>query len=104
MEDALYTALDMPPKFSPLTIDGTAKLMMAGAMGRFYGLNPKADYDNVEMLVYVGTNPMVSHAHNTGMFYPGRTDQLHATVLYDEPRVLLVPLDHHLAGKESITP
>jgi DNA-binding transcriptional LysR family regulator len=25
------------------------------------------------------------------------------TVLYDEPRVLLVPLDHRLAGKESVT-
>jgi anaerobic selenocysteine-containing dehydrogenase len=72
MEEALYEALDKPPKFSPLTIDGTAKVLMAGAMGRFYGLNPKTDYDNVEMLIYVGTNPMVSHAHNTGMFNPGR--------------------------------
>jgi DNA-binding transcriptional LysR family regulator len=25
------------------------------------------------------------------------------TILYDEPRALLVPLDHRLAGKESIT-
>ena len=25
------------------------------------------------------------------------------TVLYDEPRVLLVPLDHRLAGKESVS-
>jgi DNA-binding transcriptional LysR family regulator len=24
-------------------------------------------------------------------------------VLYDEPRVLLVPLDHRLAGKESVS-
>ncbi|MGH3500070.1 MAG: LysR substrate-binding domain-containing protein, partial [Nocardioidaceae bacterium] len=34
---------------------------------------------------------------------PFPTDQLDVTVLYDEPRVLLVPLDHRLAGKESIT-
>jgi DNA-binding transcriptional LysR family regulator len=34
---------------------------------------------------------------------PFPTDQLHVTVLYDEPRLLLVPLDHRLAGKESIT-
>ena len=34
---------------------------------------------------------------------PFRTDRLHVTVLYDEPRVLLVPLDHRLAGKESVT-
>jgi DNA-binding transcriptional LysR family regulator len=30
-------------------------------------------------------------------------DRLHVTMLYDEPRVLLVPLDHRLAGKESVT-
>jgi DNA-binding transcriptional LysR family regulator len=34
---------------------------------------------------------------------PFPTDQLHVTVLYDEPRVLVVPLDHRLAGKESVT-
>ena len=34
---------------------------------------------------------------------PFPTDQLHVTVLYDEPRVLLVPLDHRLAGKEYVT-
>jgi anaerobic selenocysteine-containing dehydrogenase len=70
MADALYRALRRPPKFSPLTIDGTAKVMIAGAMGGFPGLNPKTDYDGVEMLIYVGTNPMVSHAHNTGMYNP----------------------------------
>ena len=34
---------------------------------------------------------------------PFPTDELHVTVLYDEPRVLVVPLDHRLAGKESVT-
>ncbi|MFI7148032.1 LysR family transcriptional regulator [Nonomuraea sp. NPDC050022] len=34
---------------------------------------------------------------------PFPTDGLHVTVLYDEPRALLVPVDHHLAGKESVT-
>ena len=34
---------------------------------------------------------------------PFPTDQLHVTILYDEPRVLVVPLDHRLAGKESVT-
>lgn len=70
MEQALYRALGTPPKFSPLTIDGTAKVMIAGAMGGSPALNPKTDYDHVDMLIYVGTNPMVSHAHNTGMYNP----------------------------------
>jgi DNA-binding transcriptional LysR family regulator len=34
---------------------------------------------------------------------PLQTDQLNVTVLYDEPRALLVPRDHRLAGKESVT-
>lgn len=34
---------------------------------------------------------------------PFPTDQLSVTVLYDEPRVLMVPVDHRLAGKESVT-
>ena len=28
---------------------------------------------------------------------------LHVTILYDEPRVLLLPRDHRLAGKASVT-
>jgi anaerobic selenocysteine-containing dehydrogenase len=70
LADTFYKALGAPPKFSPLTIDGTAKVLVASLIGGFPGLNPKTDYDNVEMLLYVGVNPMVSHGHNTGMFNP----------------------------------
>ncbi|MEU6847089.1 LysR substrate-binding domain-containing protein [Streptomyces sp. NPDC046716] len=34
---------------------------------------------------------------------PFPTGQLDVSVLYDEPRVLLVPLGHRLAGRESVT-
>src|SRR6201996_5229461 len=34
---------------------------------------------------------------------PLQTDGLHVTILYAEPRLLLVPLDHRRAGKESVT-
>jgi len=71
MEEAFWNALDQGPKFTPLSNDTTAKVMLAGAMGAFYGINPKTDYDNCKMVIYVGTNPMVSHAHNTGMYQPG---------------------------------
>lgn len=70
MANTFYQALGAPPKFSPLTIDGTAKVLAASVVGGFPGLNPKTDYENVEMLLYVGVNPMVSHGHNTGMFNP----------------------------------
>lgn len=34
---------------------------------------------------------------------PFPTDQLHVTILYAEPRVVVVPLGHRLAGKEQVT-
>lgn len=34
---------------------------------------------------------------------PFPTDQLYVTILYDEPRVLAVPIDHRLAGRKSVT-
>jgi DNA-binding transcriptional LysR family regulator len=34
---------------------------------------------------------------------PLATDGLQVTILYDEPRLLLVALDHRLAGKESVS-
>jgi DNA-binding transcriptional LysR family regulator len=34
---------------------------------------------------------------------PFATDGLHVTVLYDEPRELLVPRDHRLAGRDWVT-
>jgi DNA-binding transcriptional LysR family regulator len=34
---------------------------------------------------------------------PFSTDQLHVTILYDESRVVLIPLDHRLAGRQSVT-
>ena len=40
------------------------------SLGVLRGCTPKTDNDNVEMLLYVGVNPMVSHGHNTGMFNP----------------------------------
>jgi len=35
--------------------------------------------------------------------FPFETDPLHITVLYDEPRVLVVPTTHHLAGRQTIS-
>ena len=34
---------------------------------------------------------------------PLTTDRLRVTVLYDEPRVLVIPVSHRLAGRESVT-
>jgi anaerobic selenocysteine-containing dehydrogenase len=70
MGEAFYRGFGAPPKFSPLTIDGTAKVLVQSLVGGFPGLGGKTDYEHVDMLIYVGVNPMVSHGHNTGMFNP----------------------------------
>jgi anaerobic selenocysteine-containing dehydrogenase len=73
MAEAFYKSLGAPPKFSPLTIDGTAKVIVHCLVGGFPGLNPKADFENADMVLFVGSNPMVSHGHNTGMCNPAVT-------------------------------
>ena len=45
---------------------GTAKLITACLVGGFPGLNPKADLANVDMLLFVGSNPMVSMVNQAG--------------------------------------
>jgi len=73
MADTFFTNhLGAPPKFSPLTIDGTAKVLASTLIGGFPGLNPKTDYENVHMLLYVGVNPMVSHGHKHRHVQSGR--------------------------------
>lgn len=67
MAEALHVALGRPPRFSPLTIDGTAKALVAWQMGGFPGLTPHVDLAGAKLVVFVGTNPIVSHGHNNGL-------------------------------------
>jgi anaerobic selenocysteine-containing dehydrogenase len=61
--EALHAAIGTPAKFSPMTIDGTAKPLISDLVGGFVGLSGRPDYDNVDFLVFVGTNPVISHGH-----------------------------------------
>jgi anaerobic selenocysteine-containing dehydrogenase len=70
MSEALHAALGKPPRFSPLTIDGTAKALMSYQMGGFPGLSAHVDYERARMAVFIGTNPCVSHGHNIGFTAP----------------------------------
>jgi anaerobic selenocysteine-containing dehydrogenase len=63
MAQSLQAAIGTPAKFSPLTIDGTAKVLVAGLVGGFPGLQPRTDYDNTRLLLYIGINPVISHGH-----------------------------------------
>jgi anaerobic selenocysteine-containing dehydrogenase len=67
MAQALHGAIGTPAKFSPLTIDGTAKVLVADLVGGSVALNPRPDYDNARLVVYFGSNPVVSHGHTVAI-------------------------------------
>jgi anaerobic selenocysteine-containing dehydrogenase len=67
MAEALYRALGTRARLSPLTIDGTAKVLVSDLVGGFPGLNPHVDTEQVKLIVYVGVNPVVSHGHTSAM-------------------------------------
>ncbi|MBI3690402.1 MAG: molybdopterin-dependent oxidoreductase, partial [Mycolicibacterium aromaticivorans] len=68
--EALHRAIGTPAKFSPLTIDGTAKVLVAELMGGSAGLTGRPDYENAELVILIGSNPVVSHGHTVGMPNP----------------------------------
>src|SRR5262249_42899038 len=65
--EALHAAIGRPPRFSPLTIDGTAKALIAWQVGGFPGLSAHVDYARARLVLFVGSNPIVSHGHNNGL-------------------------------------
>jgi len=73
MGEALQRAIGTPARFSPLTIDGTAKTLVASLVGGFPGFSPRPDYERVPLVLYIGINPMVSHGHTVAMPNPAMT-------------------------------
>ena len=73
MAEALHAAIGTPAKFSPLTIDGTAKPLVSDLVGGFMGLSGRTDFDNADFLLLVGVNPVVSHGHAISMPNPTGT-------------------------------
>jgi anaerobic selenocysteine-containing dehydrogenase len=70
MSDVLLTGIGKAQKFSTISIDTTAKLVTNCAMAGYGWLLPHTDYDSVGLVLFIGTNPMVSHGHITRMFNP----------------------------------
>jgi anaerobic selenocysteine-containing dehydrogenase len=73
MAEALHAAIGTPAKFSPLTIDGTAKPLISDLVGGFMGLSGRTDLDAADFLILVGANPVVSHGHAISMPNPTGT-------------------------------
>jgi DNA-binding transcriptional LysR family regulator len=89
---------------SRITIGYTTGLIVTPAVRELRHRHPDADVRTLHLAWNEARAALLDHrvdALVTRLPFP--TDQLHVTVLYDEPRVLVVPLDHRLAGKESVT-
>ena len=85
----LHRAIGTPAKFSPLTIDGTAKVLVSDLVGGSVGLNARPDLDAASFVVYDGCTPDVSHGHTVAMPDPVsaiRALQDHAEVWVLDPR------------------
>jgi anaerobic selenocysteine-containing dehydrogenase len=67
---SLHAAIGTPAKFSPLTIDGTAKVLISDLMGGSAALNGRPDYENATFAMFIGSNPVVSHGHTVGLPNP----------------------------------
>jgi anaerobic selenocysteine-containing dehydrogenase len=90
MMEALFRAIGTPAKFSPLTIDGTAKTLVSHLVGGFPGFTPHVDYDRARLVMYIGVNPVVSHGHNIALSDPVsaiRAVRRHAEVWVLDPRL-----------------
>jgi anaerobic selenocysteine-containing dehydrogenase len=90
MMGALFSAIGTPAKFSPLTIDGTAKALVSHLVGGFAGFTPHIDYEHAKLVMYIGVNPVVSHGHNVALSDPVsaiRALRAHAEVWVLDPRL-----------------
>jgi anaerobic selenocysteine-containing dehydrogenase len=86
---ALHRAIGTPAKFSPLTIDATAKVLISDLMGGSPALTARPDFDNTALLIYIGCNPVVSHGHTVAMPDPVsaiRSIRRHGEVWVLDPR------------------
>ena len=89
---------------SRITIGYTVGLIVTPAVRNLRRQHPDADVQTLHLDWNEPRGALLDHRVDAVVTrLPIRTDGLHVTVLYDEPRVLLVAVDHRLAGKESVT-
>ena len=89
---------------SRVTIGYTTGLIITSAVRDLRHQHPDAEVQTMHLAWNEPREALLGHRVDAAVTrLPIRTDGLHVTVLYDEPRVLIVPLEHRLAGKESVT-
>jgi DNA-binding transcriptional LysR family regulator len=89
---------------SHITVGYTAGIIVTPAVRELGRQHPDAEVRTLHLDWKEARSALLEHRVDAAVVrLPLRTDQLHVTVLYDEPRLLLVPLDHRLAGKGVVT-
>ena len=89
---------------SRIAVGYTPGLIITPAVRQLRRQHPDADVQTLHLDWNQPREALLDHRVDAVVTrLPLRTAGLHVTILYDEPRVLLVPLDHRLAGKESVS-
>jgi DNA-binding transcriptional LysR family regulator len=89
---------------SRITIGYTPGLIITPVVRQLRRQHPDADVRTLHLEWNEPRTALLDHRVDAAVTrLPLRTEGLHVTILYDEPRLLMVPLDHRLAGKESVT-
>jgi len=87
-----------------ITVGYIANLIVTPAVRELRRRHPDAEVHTQHLRWDDGRAALLEHRVDVAVVrLPLSTAGLHVTVLYDEPRVLLVSRDHRLAGKESVT-
>jgi DNA-binding transcriptional LysR family regulator len=89
---------------SRITVGYTGNLIVTPAVRALRHRHPDADVRALHLHWEDARAALLDHRVDAAVVrLPLPSTGLHVTVLYDEPRVLLIPSDHRLAGKESVT-
>ncbi|MEV7508582.1 LysR family transcriptional regulator [Streptomyces sp. NPDC090085] len=87
-----------------LTVGYTTGLIITPAVRALRRRHPDADVHTLHLSWDEPRTALLDHRVDAVVArLPFPTDRLHVTVLYDEPRLVLVPVDHRLAGKDRVT-
>jgi len=87
-----------------LTVGYAPGLIITPAVRELRRRNPDAELQTLYLAPDEPRSALLDHRVDVAVVRrPFPTDGLDVTALYDEPRVVVLPLDHRLAGKESVT-
>ena len=89
---------------SRVVIGYATNLIVTAAVRELRHRHPDADVQTLHLMWDEPHTALLDHRVDAVVArLPFPTDGLRVTILYDEPRALLIPATHRLAGKESVT-